>query len=80
MQVQTPFLQPLTPPHPCPPLTHTQKALLSAKSAARPLLQPLIRSVLSIFQAGAHTPCLDVLACVVELFGEVGGCVLMAPT
>jgi hypothetical protein len=48
-----------------------QCTLLSAKAAAKPLLAPIITSLVSIFSSHLHAACLEPLALVAELFGEV---------
>ncbi|GBF98210.1 hypothetical protein Rsub_10710 [Raphidocelis subcapitata] len=49
------------------------RVLQGARSAAKPLLPTLLRSVLDIFAAHHHPACLHTLAAVAEAFGELRG-------
>jgi hypothetical protein len=73
-QASTSTLNPLPPP---PPQVVAalcdvyQRTLLSTKAAAKPLLPDFINSLVAIFCAQLQPCCLEPLATVVEVFGEV---------
>lgn len=48
-----------------------QRAIQSARGAAKPLLPTLLSSVLDIFTAHHQPACLDTLSTIIETFGEV---------
>lgn len=59
----------LRPPHCC--LCRPQRAVQTARGAAKPLLPTLLQSVGDLFAATQQAACLDMLATVTEVFGEV---------
>ena len=56
----------------CLPLL-LQRAVMTARGAAKPLLIMLLREVGTLFVATQQPFCLDVLSSVTEVFGEVRG-------